>query len=206
MPPKYPVIAGTNNHLPIQRASGRSLARGLEYSGRPMVCEVKGCESEYIEVHHIIPFGVAAIMYRYDDRSAVDHIANLAFLCRDHHSLVERHYWWARILGAPKELVGLHHEVVAIAKSFHDRQVPQDKIEKTRVYSDFAWKQLNTCAHHNPLWWQATYAQALKWAQHQEILWSVAPAQAIVSDPWFRDSRGRQLIESEAANAHPKQA
>lgn len=170
------------------RPATRHLKADLDREGRQRSCAVPGCTAgtRLLTVHHIVPVRVMR----------VEDSINLAYLCVCHHALVERYYWWAQAKLDP----GICRLIREIARQFRAKAVHPLEIARYKEKSQAYWDHLSSLSEvQNPLWWQATFTKACRWASHQEILRFVHPEHAIVEEPWFRDVRqGAQVQESEA--------
>ena len=144
-------------------------------------CRIPGCSSTNLTVHHIVPVELGG-----------NDAANLVYLCRTHHALIERYYFWSRTRLAPS----LCRELLKIARAFDTSAVPPLLVAELRGRTQRIWSELNGLPEaRNPLWWQTVFAKALAWGQHQEIVRTVACSRAIIESPWFRDRR-QQIGES----------
>lgn len=155
------------------------LINKLIQSGRAMACEVAGCTCtaiEKLELHHIMPVSI----------KPVHADSNLVILCRSHHALIERYYWWQRSMLMPETA----RRIKTIARMFKARAVPVLELDMLKAETAELWKIFNN--HKNLssyLWWHAIYKKAKQWAVHQNIIREVDPKDAIVEEPWFRDIR-----------------
>lgn len=143
-------------------------------NGHPERCDVPGCDCttrSLLQPHHIVPIRIRVWNWP----------SNLGLLCVDHHSLVERYYWWALSQLNPEATAELRN----IARRFKSRKVPLHQIERLRQRTRELWDALNL-ATNDPRWWRRTYRDALVWASKQHVVRHVAPSDAIVEIiPWW---------------------
>lgn len=157
------------------------LRDALTEAGIEARCAVVGCCAKRLGVHHVQPVVTGG----------TNAASNLAYLCADHHALIERFYWWSRSQMSPETC----KQITAIARAFSRMAVPPEQVEPLQTESRRLWAKLNAQPESvNPLWWRVVYLRALKWAQHQQVLRTVAPERAIIEDPWFRDRRGITML------------
>lgn len=168
----------------MSRVSTQALAADLDASGRERVCAVFGCTGVGLEIHHVMPKNVGG----------ADDVNNLAWLCRQHHSLIERFYFWRRSTLAPATC----KEIQVIARGFHRGIIPPLLVSELGARTRKLWAEIHALPQSKtPLWWQASFSQGVRWCRTQEILREVAPANAIVEEPWFRT---KNFKESEILN------
>lgn len=157
----------------MPRVSTQALATDLDASGRERICAVADCFAVGLEIHHVMPKNVGG----------VDDVSNLAWLCRQHHGLIERFYFWRRSGLAPEAC----KEIQVIARGFHRGIIPPLLVSELGAKTKKLWAEVHELPEsRNPLWWQAAFAAGLRWCQTQEVLREVAPANAIIEEPWFR--------------------
>lgn len=158
----------------MARVHSQTLANNLTASGRDRVCTVPGCHACVLEVHHVTPANVGGS----------NDVENLVWVCRQHHALLERYYFWRRLRVAPEAC----KEIQKIARAFNRGLVPALLVVELGARTKKLWAEVHATSEcQNPLWWQAGFVSAVKWAQTQEVLRDVNPGNAIIEEPWFRD-------------------
>jgi hypothetical protein len=166
----------TGQHNPKRSIRSNRLLMDLILNGRNVVCEVSGCgcaDPTELEIHHIMPVSSRPI-------HSPD---NLAILCRSHHALVERFYWWQRSKLMPDEC----REARSIALMFRHRTVPFGRLDELEARTKQLWGLL--AAHPNSqnfMWWRSVFAKAKTWAAGKDVVRRVEAKDAITEDPWFR--------------------
>lgn len=154
--------------------SSCKLLNQLKQDNRLLVCEVcRETNLNLLEVHHVMPVAISD--------NNLSH--NLAILCRNHHSLVERYYWWERCKLNPSET----KELKQIAILFSKRKVEPNQLNDLQEKTKLLWKKLNSHVKvQNFFWWHSCYEAAKGWASTQLVIRSVSAKDAIVEEPWFR--------------------
>ena len=142
-------------------------------SGTDEACRVgQGC-CDRLERHHVHPLACGG----------ADSEENTVVLCRRHHALIERFYWWRRCGIDPLTT----SEILQIARRFDRKLVPPLMVQHLKAETDAAWDFLNEkWPFSESSWWRSVFSQAVTWARTQMVTRDVAPSNAIIEEPWFR--------------------
>jgi hypothetical protein len=154
--------------------SSLSLITQLKKEGRLFACEVCGIlDSSNLEIHHIMPVAI----------NPNNLSSNLVILCKNHHALVEKYYWWERSKLLPKET----KELRQLAILFSKRKIPSASVTEYQARTKELWLKLNNHAEvQNFFWWLKCFESSKTWALTQEVFREVTAKDAIIEDPWFR--------------------
>lgn len=160
------------------RLPKKQLKQLLDGEGRPAVCSIEGCHAqEGLQIHHVHPvqFGGA------------DAVQNLTYLCRDHHALVERYYFFKRAIAHPE----LSAVVTYYHRAFKSGAFLPEEVEAAQADSRGAREAFEAATSKHPVYWQDVFREASRWASQQEVIRSVSPASAMFeTTPWYRPRSG----------------
>jgi hypothetical protein len=159
-----------------KRLSGKTLTQNLLVSGRKYLCAVPGCTNcGELEVHHKVPI----ITQVYSPRAA-NGAGNLAFLCTEHHALVEKFYWIKRQQLYP-ELCERIQKLVDELKTTEDALVKTDI--KKRISA--LWEQTRQDPSNTIDTWKKIYQEAIVWSSSKKVIEYIKPGDIISAKGWY---------------------